>query len=134
MQALSLISSISNNTDEMDLGSAARQRSCDRDAERHAEDFEREEYRLSAQEKYAKTLEREEAERVEAIKSDEEAVRRLQQQWKMAAIAREIEAMRLEERERRKQADLDRVAKEQQKLEILERKHVNRNEEIGPKS
>ncbi|XMA12355.1 hypothetical protein WAI453_005146 [Rhynchosporium graminicola] len=125
MQALSLISSISNNTDEMDLGSAARQRSCDRDAERHAEDFE---------EKYAKTLEREEAERVEAIKSDEEAVRRLQQQWEMAAIAREIEAMRLEERERRKQADLDRVAKEQQKLEILERKHVNRNEEIGPKS
>lgn len=40
----------------------------------------------------------------------------------MAAIARETEAMRLEERERRKQVEMDRIAEEKRKLKIQREK------------
>jgi len=81
-----------------------------------------EQYRLRAQEKYAKKLEQEEKERAKKIRKDREAALKAQQQWEMAAIARETEAMRLEERERRKQAEQERLAEEHRKLKIQREK------------
>ncbi|KAH7393298.1 hypothetical protein BKA64DRAFT_675772 [Cadophora sp. MPI-SDFR-AT-0126] len=81
-----------------------------------------EQHRLKAQETYAKKLEQEEKERAEAIRRDREAAQKAQQQWEMAAIARETEAMRLEERERRKLAEQERLAEEQRKLRIQREK------------
>ncbi|KAK0116144.1 hypothetical protein ONS95_013175 [Cadophora gregata] len=74
--------------------------------------------RLRAHEKYAKKLEQEGKEGAERRREDREAAQKAQQQWEMAAIARETEAMRLEERERRKQAEIERLAEEQRKLKI----------------
>ncbi|KAH7321630.1 hypothetical protein BKA65DRAFT_85443 [Rhexocercosporidium sp. MPI-PUGE-AT-0058] len=147
-QTPSNLPSICNDNDEVGSEVAAPQKSRERDDQVYAEKIQvrekqrkeesdrrvaeakrlsdqwaqQEQYRLRAQEKYAQKVEREERQKAEKIRKDREAAQKAQQQWEMAAIARETEAMRLEERERRRQVEMDRVAEEQRKSKIQREK------------
>lgn len=91
-------------------------------AKRLADQWARvEEARLLRQKKYAEDLQREEKERQERIKRDREAAlkaQKEQEQWELAAIARETAAMRAEERNRREEAEAKRVAEQDRRLKI----------------
>jgi hypothetical protein len=91
-----------------------------------AEQWAREdEARLIRQKKYAESLEREERERQERIKRDRDAAlkaQKEQEEWELAAIARETAAMRAEERKRREEAETKRVAEERKRREDAEAK------------
>ncbi|KAG4438121.1 hypothetical protein IFR05_006401 [Cadophora sp. M221] len=142
------VSSICNDKDEVRSEVVARQKSRERDDQIYAEKIQgqekrrkeesdrrtseakrlskqwaqEEQYPLRAQEKYAQKVEQEEREKAEKIRKNREAAQKAQQEWEMAALARETEVMRLEERERRKQVEMDRIAEEQRKLKIQREK------------
>jgi len=101
-------------------------------ARKLAEQWAREdEARLIMQKKYAEGLEREERERQERIKRDREAAlkaRKEQEEWELAAIARETAAMRAEERRRREEAEAKRVAEERKRKEDAESKRIAEEE------
>jgi hypothetical protein len=84
-----------------------------------ADEWTREETaRLQAQARLAERLEREEREAAERIRRNRGAARRAQAQWEAAAIARETEAIRAEERRRRDEIEERRVGDEQRRLRI----------------
>jgi IBR domain, a half RING-finger domain len=101
-------------------------------ARKLAEQWAREdEARLIMQKKYAERLEREERERQERIKRDREAALRaqkVQEEWELAAIARETAAMRAEERKRREEAEAKRTAEERKRREDAEAKRIAEEE------
>jgi hypothetical protein len=101
-------------------------------ARKLAEQWAREdEARLIMQKKYAERLEREERERQERIKRDREAALRaqkVQEEWELAAIARETAAMRAEERKRREEAEAKRAAEERKRREDAEAKRIAEEE------
>ncbi|KAE9374597.1 hypothetical protein N431DRAFT_438036 [Stipitochalara longipes BDJ] len=89
------------------------------------------EARLIRKKKYAESVEKEERERQEQMKRDREAALRAQkkqEEWELAAIARETAAMRAEERKRREEAEAKRVAEERKRREDAEAKRIAEEE------
>jgi hypothetical protein len=89
---------------------------------RLAEQWAREdEARLLRQKKHGEELRQQEIERQKRVQKDREAAlkaQKEQEEWELAAIARETAAMRAEERKRREEVEAKRVAEQERRARI----------------